>query len=130
MAHDQPDLPEILRTVREFVADIGPRLDGLDRYHGLCVQQLLDVALRELGEWTHGETAGDAVLRGLADTPAAQPIGTVVADLSRAIRAGRFDDDLDGLRTALMTHVIEKVNVTKPEVLAPEHRRANEENDR
>lgn len=129
MAYDQPDLPEILRTVREFVADIGGRLDGLDRYHALCVQQLLDVGLREIREWSPAETAGDAVLRGLGDSPADAPIGTVVTDLCRAIRAGRFDDDLDSLREALMIHVIEKVNVTNPAVLAPEHRRTSEEND-
>lgn len=129
MAYDQPDLPEILRTVREFVADIGARLDGLDRYHALCVQQLLDVGLREIQEWSPAETAGDAVLRTLGDSPADAPIGTVVTDLCRAIRAGRFDDDLDSLREALMIHVIEKVNVTNPAVLAPEHRRTSEEND-
>lgn len=129
MAHDQPDLPEILRTLREFVVEIGPRLEGLDRYHALCAQQLIDVCLRELDEWTRVETPGDTTLRDLAGAPADVPIGTVIADLCQSIRAGRFDEDLDGLRDALLSHVVEKVNVTRPDALAPEHRQASQEND-
>lgn len=129
MAHDGPELIEILRTVREFVDDITPRLDGLDRYHALCARFLLEVAGRELATWAPRETGGDARLRALVGAPPERPMGEVLAELCAAIRAGRFDDDLDTLRETLMDHVIEKVRVSKPEALAPEHRPASEEND-
>ena len=33
MAHDQPDVPELIDTVREFLDGISAKLDGQDRYH-------------------------------------------------------------------------------------------------
>ena len=122
MAHDLPELPEMITTVREFIADITPQLDGLDRYHGLCAQFLLDATLRELAAWAPRETADDRRLRGLLGAPAEQPMSDVMVELCRAIRAGRFDDDLDTLGETLTAHVVDKVRVAKPAVLAPEHR--------
>ncbi len=125
MAHDLPELPEMIATVREFIADVTPQLGGLDRYHALCAQFLLDATLRELAAWAPGETADDRRLRGLLGAPAAQPMNEVMVELCRAIRAGRFDDDLDALRETLTAHVVDKVRVAKPAVLAPEHRAAD-----
>jgi len=122
MAHDLPELPEMIATVREFIADITPQLSGLERYHGLCAQFLLDATLRELAAWAPRETADDRRLRDLLGAPAAQPMNDVMVDLCRAIRAGRFDDDLDALRETLTAHVVDKVRVAKPAVLAAEHR--------
>ena len=122
MAHDLPELPEMIATVREFIADITPQLRGLDRYHGLCAQFLLDATLRELAAWAPRETADDRRLRGLLGAPAEQPMNDVMVELCRAIRAGRFDDDLEALRETLTAHVVDKVRVAKPGVLAPEHR--------
>jgi hypothetical protein len=124
MAHDGPMLPEMLATVREFVAGVTPQLDGLDRYHALCAQFLLDCALRELNEWEHGATVDDARLRALLDAPASRPMNEVVRELADAIRAGAFDDDLDGLGETLMAHCVDKVRVAKPAVLAAGHRHA------
>ncbi|MEQ8234177.1 MAG: DUF6285 domain-containing protein [Gammaproteobacteria bacterium] len=122
MAHDGPVLPEMLATVREFIADITPRLDGLDRYHALCAQFLLDCAQRELTEWRHATSADDERLRALVDAPAARPMDDVVRELAAAIRTGRFDDDLESLLETLTAHVVDKVRVAKPAVLADEHR--------
>ena len=122
MAHDQPDLPEILRPVREFVDDLVPRLDGLDRYHALCALHLLDIALRELAaEWRHEETTDDRRLRELLGADAALPGEVVRARLAGAIREGRFDADLSALLAPLLDHVVAKVRIAKPDVLAPEH---------
>ncbi|MEX2482229.1 MAG: DUF6285 domain-containing protein [Gammaproteobacteria bacterium] len=125
MAHDQPDVPDMVLTAREFLADLVPRLDGLDRYHALCTVYLLDIARRELDEWTHDDTPDDEHLRALTGASGETQPATVVADLCRAIRSGRFDADLAGLREALLEHVVAKVRVVKPSVLVPEHRSAD-----
>ncbi|MEQ8663654.1 MAG: DUF6285 domain-containing protein [Gammaproteobacteria bacterium] len=122
MAHDGPVLPEMLATVREFVAGITPQLDGLDRYHALCAQFLLDCALRELTQWEACETPDDRRLRALAGAAPAQPMEEVVTTLCQRIRAGYFDDDLESLCETLTAHVVDKVRVAKPAVLAPQHR--------
>lgn len=122
MAHDQPDLPEILRTVREFIDDLVPRLGGLERYHALCALHLLDIALRELvAEWRHTETDDDRRLRALLGTDAALSSAEVRARLAHDIRDGRFDAELPALLAPLLAHVVAKVRIAKPDVLVPEH---------
>jgi len=130
MAHDLPELPEMIATVREFIADITPQLNGLERYHGLCAQFLLDATLRELAGWAPVESADDRRLRKLLGAPAGQPMKDVMHDLCRAIRAGRFDNELDALRETLTAHVVDKVRVAKPAVLAAEHRETDRPQER
>ena len=122
MAHDWPDLPELINTVREYIDDLTPRLSGMDRYHALCSLQLLDVAQRELKEWQPLESADDARLRALSDLGPDVPRDELTARLSAQIHAGKFDARMPELEAAMLRHVIAKVRVTKPGYLAPEHR--------
>ena len=122
MAHDLPELPELINTVREYIEAITPQLQGLDRYHALCSVQLLDVVQRELREWRPLETADDARLRALANAGPELPRSELTACLSEQIQAGHFDNRMDELQAAMLEHVIAKVAVTKPSYLAPEHR--------
>ncbi|MGE0485435.1 MAG: DUF6285 domain-containing protein [Gammaproteobacteria bacterium] len=124
MAHDNPPLEEILRTVREFIVDVTPRLEAKDRYHGLVSAFLIEVVERELaGEWAHRETADDRRLRELAQALGEEPGDEHVhAVLSRALRAGRGDARMDEVLAVLIDHVVDKVRVTRPDLLALEHR--------
>ena len=122
MAHDWPSLPELVDTVREYIEDLTPRLQGMDRYHALCAVQLLDVVTRELQEWTPQETRDDARLRALGDLGPAVPRDELTARLSDQIHAGKFDQRMAELERAMLEHVMAKVRVTKPAYLAPEHR--------
>ena len=122
MAHDWPSLPEIVTTVREYIDDLTPRLQGMDRYHALCAVQLLDVLTRELQEWTPRETADDARLRALGEFDAEVPRDQLTARLSSQIHAGKFDQRMAELERAMLEHVMAKVRVTKPAYLAAEHR--------
>ena len=36
MSQDLPTLPDLLLTVREFIEEITPQLEGRDRYHAMC----------------------------------------------------------------------------------------------
>ncbi|MCP5198645.1 MAG: hypothetical protein H6977_01445 [Gammaproteobacteria bacterium] len=124
MAHDNPPLEEILRTVREFLVDLTPRLDGKDRYHGLVSAFLVEIVERELaGEWQHPATADDRRLRELALALGVEPGDEHLhAVLSRALRAGRADARMDEVLGVLIDHVVDKVRVTRPDLLALEHR--------
>ncbi len=122
MAHDWPSLPELINTVREYIDDLTPRLQGMDRYHALCSLQLLDVVQRELHEWTPRETADDIRLRALGELGTDVPRDELTARLSAQIHAGKFDQRMAELESAMLEHVMAKVRVTKPGYLAPEHR--------
>ncbi|MGR9091496.1 MAG: DUF6285 domain-containing protein [Gammaproteobacteria bacterium] len=116
MAHDLPDLPELVRTSRDFIARVTPKLDGEDRYHALCSTFLLEIVLRELEQWAPQATEDDERLRALLDDPD-HPLDSLTADLSAAVRSGAFDDRMPELLTALIAHVESKVAVTKPAFL-------------
>ncbi len=91
MAHDTPDLAEILRSVHEFIRDLQPRLVGMDRYQALCAQMLLEIALRELPEWQPVETTDDARLRALCGVGPEVPREALAARLAARIADGEFD---------------------------------------
>ena len=121
MAHDQPDVPDLIETVRELVDGLTSKLSGQERYHALCAVYLLEIVARELAEWHHGETADDRRLRALANLPDA-PLDALAGRLSADIRAGKFDQQMEELLEALTEHVTAKVRVSRPSYLDPEHR--------
>lgn len=122
MAHDTPELAEILRTVHEFIRGVMPRLSGMDRYQALCSQNLMEIALRELDEWRPLETADDERLRRLCEVGSEVSRDTLAARLAARIAAGDFDGRMDELEQQLLAHTVAKVRVSRPQHLAPEHR--------
>jgi hypothetical protein len=120
MSQDNPPLLEILRTVREFIDDITPRLEGQDRYHGLCASHLLAIAERELDEGPGIDAAEAAALASFGVTD--EPLPEAWAALGRGIRAGRHDARWDALLELLLAHTINRVRVTRPDQLHPMHR--------
>jgi Domain of unknown function (DUF6285) len=117
MTYDNPSLPEILRTVREFVDSVSPRLDGLDRYHALCTIYLLEIAERELNDWQPAPRADDLRLRNWLAMPESTQPAALVEELCMRIRAGTYDQDMDGLLALLTAHVRDKVAISKPSAL-------------
>ncbi len=124
MAHDTPELAEILRTVHEFIRGVMPRLQGMDRYQALCSHNLLEIALRELDEWRPLETEDDQRLRRLCEVGDEVPRDTLAPLLATRIAAGDFDTRMEELSAELLAHTIAKVRVSRPGHLAPEHRQA------
>lgn len=122
MAHDTPELAEILRSVHEFIRGVMPRLSGMDRYQALCSQNLMEIALRELDEWRPLETADDERLRRLCEVGSEVSRDTLAARLAARIAAGDFDGRMDELEQQLLAHTVAKVRVSRPQHLAPEHR--------
>lgn len=112
MQRDQPDVSEILRTVKEFVDDITEQLGGQERYHAMCASYLLAVAGRELAL---GPTL-DANERS-----AAGAFPDEAAELSARLRSGELDAQWDAAFALVLDHVIHKVRISKPEHLHPLH---------
>ena len=117
MTYDNPELLEILRTVREFVGDVVERLEGLDRYHALCTVYLLEIAERELNGWQPVPRPDDTRLRNWLAMPEGTQPAAVVEELCLRIRAGTYDDDMDALLALLTAHVHDKVAISKPSAL-------------
>lgn len=120
LTQDRPDIPEILRTVGEFLGEVANRAGGSERYNALCAVFLLQVIERELA------TGADTVVRQWHDlqcltgtAPAArEPYAAFCADA----RAGRLDGQWDEAVAFALRQVIDKVRVTNPAHLEPEHR--------
>lgn len=120
MSQDNPSIPELLRTVREFIDEVAPKLEGQDRYHALCTSYLVSIVERELA-------LGEAIDRDeraalAAFTGRDEPLPAGYAALAREIRAGSHDARWDALAALLFEHVVNKVRVSKPDHLHPMHR--------
>ena len=112
MAHDNPDIKELITTVREFIEEITGQLEGQARYHALCASFLLEVVERELAEWRPGETQDDVRLKAMLGTEA--PQAEVLTRLCAKIRQGSYKSEDQELFLTLLKHVEAKINVIKP----------------
>lgn len=104
MRHYRPSTPDLIRVVGDFLEQVGPRLDSGDRYQALVCRHILGMVERELA----GEPLAD-----LDD-----------AALAAAIRAGDHDADWDATFATVLDRTVQRLRITKPDHLAPEHRTA------
>lgn len=120
MSQDLPDLPEILRVVREFIDKIKDNVPDQERYHAMCCSYLLAVAEREV---INGATL-DAEESNALSAFLGKPLNAAEAcvELAIGLRAGRFDSAWEQASDLVMRHVIDKVIVSKPEHLHAMHR--------
>lgn len=112
MAHDQPDIKELIVTVREFIQEITGELEGQSRYHALCASFLLEVVERELAAWQSRETQDDMRLKAILgeDVPTAE----ILPALCAKIRDGTYEAQENELFLTLLKHVEAKISVIKP----------------
>ena len=124
MSQDLPDLPDILRTVREYLEGIAGAVPEHERYHALCCIHLLSIAEREAIAPASIEAAELKSISAFLGAPVAaeRAFGT----LSETIRSGRTDARWDAAFDLVMQQVVNKVSVTKPDHLAPVHRRSGD----
>lgn len=120
MSHDKPDIPEIIRTAKEFIDDMLDKVDYADRYNALCASHLLGVALRELevGERQHDEE----LKRLVSFTGEHGDLDELRRKLSEGIRAGRYDGQWDEMLELVLLDVIDRVKVSRPDHLDDVHR--------
>lgn len=120
ITQDQPDIAEILRTVAEFARGVAARSSGSERYDALCAAFLVEVVGRELAAGTEPLLRQQAALHALlgAAPDVAQPYG----EFCRRVRAGELDEEWEHAFDLALHQVIDKVRVTNPAYLEPEHR--------
>lgn len=120
MTQDRPDIAEILHTVREFAQGVAARTAGSERYDALCAAFLLEVVDRELA-------AGDGPARRQAEQlrellggkpDPRQPY----RDFCQRVRNGELDRDWQHAFGFALHQVIDKVRITNPDYLEPDHR--------
>jgi hypothetical protein len=120
MLQDQPDIPEILKSVREFITGVLDKLDDQDRYHALCANYLLNIVEREAALGRRIDEEAEATLRAFLGVDA--PLPELSRRLCAAIRDGECDARWDEAVALVMDQVVAKVKVTKPDYLDPMHR--------
>ncbi|MBI2783388.1 MAG: hypothetical protein HYX64_04815 [Gammaproteobacteria bacterium] len=122
LTQDRPDIPEILKTVAEFINGVAGRSSGSERYNALCAVFLLKVIERELAADT---LAAQSQMRELARLTGAEPSETEpYAAFCASARAGKLDAQWDAVMAFALRQVIDKVRVTNPDYLEPMHREA------
>lgn len=120
MSQDSPDIPEILRTVREFAERVASRSAGAERYDALCAAFLIEVVQRELSLGQHQDELQATQLRHL--TGEQGDLADLYRHFSKAVRGGDYDDNWQPAFDFALRQVIDKVLITNPNHLAPQHR--------
>jgi hypothetical protein len=105
--HDAPSAAELLEAVREWIdREVIPATDGRLRFHARVASNVLGMVEREIELGPAQESAHAERLRrlGVADD----------TELAAAIRARRFDDRAEELRSLLAATVADKLAVANP----------------
>ena len=121
MSQDRPAATELLRTVREFVDSMRPKLAGEDQYHALVAAYLLGILEREFTLAPDFDQREHLELARF--TGSAAPLPELLKVLCEGIRAGRHDDRFDELLALVLEQTANKVRVVRPDHLDPSHRR-------
>ncbi|MGB5146416.1 MAG: DUF6285 domain-containing protein [Porticoccaceae bacterium] len=122
LTQDGPDIPEILKTVAEFINGVAGRSSGSERYNALCAVFLLKVVERELAA---GTLAAQRQMRELARLTGEEPSMTEpYAAFCASARAGKLDAQWDDVMAFALRQVIDKVRITNPDYLELMHREA------
>jgi hypothetical protein len=116
MAQYQPDLSDLLHTVRAFLEDVGPRLGEGDRYQALVAAFLVGVAERELASAEGADREFEARLAGFLGVPG--DVASLTGSLCEAIRSGKLDGRWDEAVALVLGDVVEKVKIVRPDHLA------------
>lgn len=120
MSQDRPSLPEILRTVAEFLDGLRPKLAGEAQYGALVCAHILRIAEREiaLGPALDEEERGE-IARLLGRDGSLAELNRALAE---SIRAGRLDGEWDRALDVVLAQAIRKLRIVRSEHLAPVHR--------
>lgn len=120
MSQDNPDIQEILRTVKDFAEGVARRCTGAERYDALCAAFLMGVVQRELEVGDRQDDDQRTQLQHLLGKPG--DLAALYKEFSRNVRDGEYDDNWQVAFDFAFGQVIDKVNVTNPDHLEAKHR--------
>ena len=124
MSQDRPSINDILLTVKKFLDDIGPKLEGEAKYHAQVSSYLLGISEREISLKTGFDAAEQARISAFLGRDSS--LTELTQALCDDIRAGRLDDRWDETLDLVLANTIDKVKIVRPGVLDPMHRDATE----
>lgn len=120
MSQDQPDIDEILTTVRDFAESVARRSSGAERYDALCAAFLMGVVQRELHLGGQQDARQLAQLQDLISSDG--DLKELYQTFRRKVRAGDYDESWQQAFDLALEQVIDKVRVTNPDHLEARHR--------
>ena len=120
MSQDNPDIQEILTTVREFAEGVAARTQGAERYDALCAAFLLGVVQRELQLGEAQDSAQLPRLQALLGSDG--DLKHLYREFGARVRRGDFDQNWRQAFDFAFGQVVDKVRVTNPNHLEIEHR--------
>lgn len=120
MSQDDPNIQEILTTVREFAEGVAARTQGAERYDALCAAFLMGVVLRELQLGEAQDSGQRARLQALLGCGG--DLKPLYREFSARVRRGDFDRNWQQAFDFAFEQVLDKVRVTNPNHLEVEHR--------
>lgn len=119
MSQDRPSASELLRTVRQYLDDLGPRLEAAERYQALVAAHLLGIVERELALSPLSDEEEHQRLAGFLGTSG--PAADLRRSLCERIRAGHLDARWADVLDLVLDEVVNKVRIVRPQHLAPLH---------
>ena len=116
MSQPRPALDDLLATVRQFIDELMPTLDGETRYRAQVSSFLLSICERELGAGAAHDAADRAAWETLLKTSQDDPI-LLKQQLCAKIRDGGFDSDFDRVLETVLARTIADVGIVRPDHL-------------
>ncbi len=123
MSQDRPSINDILLTVKQFLDDLGPKLEGESKYHAQVSSYLLGICERELRLAVGFDTDEHGHLSTFLGTEGS--LGDLTATLCAGIRGGKYDARWDEVLDLVLQQTVDKVKIVKPGHLSPMHRDFN-----
>lgn len=112
MAQDRPSARNLLATVREFLQELLPTLEGEARFKTRVSIHLLGIVERELADAAASDAAELSRLQGLLGRTGELP--ELNAELARQIRSGQLDARSEEVMTHVLRTVEDKVRIVNP----------------
>jgi hypothetical protein len=118
MSQYRPDLPEILRSVRELTVELLPQVDAKAKYDLRVAAYLLEMAERELAEGPALDRKQRAQLEKLlGHEPNDALLSDLEAELASRLRQGELDDRFDEVLAMVLEQTADSVRIVKPSQL-------------
>lgn len=115
MAQDRPNATNILETVRDFLEQLLPTLDGDARFKTRVSVHLLDIVARELGRAEEFERRECAALEALLHHQG--ELADLNRELSEQIRSGALDEQHERVFAHVLASIEDKLRIVKPRQL-------------
>ena len=120
MSQDRPSLPEILKSVRELLDGLGPKVAPEARYDVRVAAFLIGIAEREVVSGGALDARAQSELAAFLGTEA--PLGDLEKELAARLRRGELDDRIDEVLALLLPQLADKARIVRPSVVEEMHR--------